>query len=115
MLKNEEYELFKENLSSNERFFAKLKRVAEQFAAIEYDESGFCLEEEETLQRHRRKLGLKVIEDLRHVFSDYKIELLEHKGLEEQVLKISFAKDEIKSELHIDYSENGSLSISQIS
>ncbi|MCD6258053.1 MAG: hypothetical protein J7J31_00460 [Helicobacteraceae bacterium] len=115
MLKNEDYELLKENLGNYQRIFEKLNSVANQFGTIEYDESGFCLEEEETLKRHWLKLGMKVIEGLHEVFSDYTIELLQHKGLDERVLKITFLRDDFKSELHIDYSENGTLSISQIS
>jgi len=115
MLKNEDYELLKENLSEYQRLFEKLNRVADQFAMIEYDESGFCFEEEEMLQRHWLKLSTKVIEGLHEVFSEYTIELLEHKGLDQRVLEIIFLRDDLKSELHIDYSENGALSISQIS
>jgi hypothetical protein len=115
MLKNEDYELLKQNLSNYQRFFEKLNRVADQFNAIEYDESGFCLEEEETLARHWFKLSMKVIDGLDEVFTEYTLELLKNTSLDERKLKIVFSIDELKSELHIDYSENGALSISQIS
>lgn len=115
MLNQQDYELLKENLGNYQRIFEKLNRVADQFHTIEYDESGFCLEEEETLKRHWLKLGMKIIEGLYKVFTEYTIELLKNKGMDERKLTIVFSKDESKSELHIDYSESGALSISQIS
>lgn len=115
MLNSKDYELLKENLVDSQGFFEKLKHVAEQFAKIEYDESGFCLEEEETLERHWLKLGTKIVESLHKVFTEYTIELLKNERLDERILKILLLQDEQRSELHIDYSEDGTLSISQIS
>jgi len=59
------YESAKTILSENERLFEKLANVAEEYNAIEFDESGFYDEAVARCERHYATLTRKIAEALR--------------------------------------------------
>ncbi|MBU1659034.1 hypothetical protein KKG72_08295 [bacterium] len=115
MLNKEDYEILKESFIDSQRLFDKLNRVSDQAKEIEYDESGLFLEDEETLERHWLKLSSKIVDVLSVSLKDYNIELLKNKSIEERKLTFNLVKGDESSKIYVDYSENGALSISQLS
>lgn len=115
MLQEEEYEALKNSFIESQRLFDKLNRVAKQYNEIEYDESGFSLEEEETLERHWLKLSSKIVDALAEQLQDFNIELKKNETLAVQKLQLKLTKEEDQSNIDVDYSEDGAISISQIS
>lgn len=115
MLNNEDYEVLKESLIDSQRLFNKLNNVANQASELEYDESGLFYEQEEILERHWLKLSSKIIDALGKSLDKHSLELLKNDSLENRELTINLVKEEETSKILIDYSEDGALSISQIS
>ena len=115
MINDEDYELLKENFIESERLFSKLNHVSNQFAELEMDESGMFIEEEEILERHWLTLSTKVVDSLSESLEGYNIELLENESLEERNLTLNLTKDDEASKVHVDYSQDGELNISQLS
>jgi len=113
MINEEDYEKVKSALFEVENLFVKLQRVTQQFNELEYDESGFCLEEEEILQRHWEKLSSKIVDAIAQKLEGYTLNLYKNENLAQQSLHIAFVQDTQESFLEIDYSESGALSISQ--
>ncbi len=115
MLNDEDYEIMKNNFIDSKRLFDKLNSVADQYTFIEHDESGFSIEDEETLNRHWVKLSSKIIDSLAEELSEYSIELLKNDSLDQRELQLKFIKDKDISNISVDYSQKDSLDISQVS
>ena len=82
---------------------------------MEFDESGLYQEDEEMYERHWLKLSSKIVDALNSSLDGYGIELLKNNSLESRELSFNLIKDEEVSKIKVDYSENDSLNISQIS
>jgi uncharacterized protein YdcH (DUF465 family) len=115
MLVEEDYEKLKASFVESQRLFDKLNRVANQADELEYDESGLYADEEETLKRHWLKLSSKIVDSLSESLDGYSIELKNMLALNSRELNINLIKDDITSEIKVDYSEDGAISIMQIS
>ena len=115
MLNENDYEILKSSFIDSQRLFDKLNNVANQANELEYDESGLFYEEEEILERHWLKLSSKIIDALSSSLESYSIELLKNDSLENRKLSINLRTDDEISKVSVDYSEDGALSISQIS
>ena len=115
MLLIEDYEILKNSFVESQRLFDKLNHVSAQAKELDYDESGLYQEEEERLERHWLKLSSKVVNQLSSSMPSYNIELLKNNSLEESKLKFNMSKDDVISKILVDYSEDGSLSITQLS
>ncbi|MFA6196375.1 MAG: hypothetical protein WC656_07000 [Sulfurimonas sp.] len=116
MLNENDYEVLKKSFVESQRLFDKLNRVANQAADINYDSLGLYLEEEETCKRHWLTLSSKIVDALSHSLDGYNIELLKNKDLELRELTLNLHKEEENSsQIKVDYSEDGSLSILQMS
>ena len=115
MLNEEKYELLKESLVLSQRLFSKLNLVASQAKEIDYDESGLYQDDEEMYKRHWLKLSSKIVDNISQSLPEYKIELLNNSSLEATQLVFNLVEEEIKSKISVDYSEDSSISINQIS
>ena len=115
MLIEEDYNVLKRSFIDSQRLFDKLNNVANQATELEYDESGLFYEEEEVLERHWLKLSSKIIDTLSESLNTYNIELLKNDSLENRKLTINLVKEDKSSKIVVDYSEDGALSISQVS
>ncbi|WP_294966918.1 hypothetical protein [Sulfurimonas sp.] len=115
MLNEDDYNVLKSSLIDSQRLFDKLNSVSNKANELDYDESGLYSDEEEILERHWLKLSSKIIDALGKSLEAYKIELLKNKSLETRKLSINLVKENEVSKIIVDYSEDASLSISQIS
>ena len=115
MLNTDDYEILKSSFVDSQRLFDKLNNVANSVENMEFDESGLYHDEEEMYERHWLKLSSKIVDALDSSLNGYTIELLKNNSLEQRELTFNFLKDDEKSKIKVDYSENGSLNITQIS
>ncbi len=115
MLIEEDYEKLKTSFVESQRLFDKLNRVSKQADELEYDESGLYAEDEDILKRHRLKLSSKIVDTLSESLDGYSIELKKMLELNSRELNLSLVKDNSISEIKVDYSEDGAISILQIS
>ncbi|PHQ65057.1 MAG: hypothetical protein COB99_06215 [Sulfurimonas sp.] len=115
MLTEEDYDVLKRSFIDSQRLFNKLNDVANQATELEYDESGLFYEEEEILDRHWLKLSSKIIDALGESLDAHNVELLKNDSLEKRELTINLVNEEASSKIVVDYSEDGALSISQVS
>ncbi len=115
MLNEEDYSTLKKSFIDSQRLFDKLNRVANQASELDYDESGLYTEEEEVYERHWLKLSSKIIDALSSSLDTYSVELLKNDTLQMRELTINLFKEDESSKIVVDYSEDGALSISQIS
>lgn len=115
MLNNEDYNSLKNSFIDSQRLFDKLNNVANQADELEFDESGMYAEEETTLQRHWLKLSAKIVDGLSQSLDGFSIELVDANALEQRHLEMNLIKDDINSKVSVDYSQDGEISISQIS
>ncbi len=115
MLNEEEYDLLKNSFIESQRLFDKLNRVANQFEEIEHDESGYSMDDEEVLDRHWLKLSSKIVDGLSSILNTHSIELLKNSRLDIRELTLTLKNEEETSKVVVDYSENGAVSITQIS
>ena len=115
MLIKEDYEKLKSSIIESQRLFDKLNRVANQADELVYDESGFYGEEEDTLKRHWLKLSSKIVDALSESLDGYAIELKKMQELNSRELNLNFVKEDSISEIKVDYSKDGAVSIFQIS
>ena len=115
MLKEEEYEILKTNFAESQRLFTKLLKVANSAAEIDYDESGLYQEEEETCERHWLILSSKIVDSLSESLDGFSIELLKNDSLESTELHFNLKNGEQMSKISVEYSQNDSISITQIS
>lgn len=115
MLNEENYNSLKSSFVQSQRLFDKLNRVANQYEEIEHDESGYSMEDEEMLQRHWLKLSSKIVDALGSSLEQHSIELLKNTRLDVRVLTLNLNSEDEISKIAIDYSEDGAISITQIS
>ena len=115
MLNEEKYEILKDSFIKSQRIFNKLGAVADKASNIDYDESGYYFDEEDVCERHWTKLSSIVIDDLAKSLDGDRIELLKNDRLEMKELVLNIYNDDIKSKIVVDYSDNNSLKIRQIS
>jgi uncharacterized protein YdcH (DUF465 family) len=115
MLVEEDYEKLKLSFIDSQRLFDKLNRVANQADELEYDESGLYAEEEDTLKRHWLKLSSKIVDALSTDLEGYSIELKNMLTINSRELNMTLIKQDSVSEIKVDYSEDGAISIIQIS
>lgn len=115
MLNEEDYSVLKNSFIDSQRLFNKLNDVANQACELDYDESGLFYEKEEILDRHWLTLSSKIIDALGNSLEDYSVELLKNDTLEKRELSINLLKEDESSKIVVDYSEDGAISISQIS
>jgi hypothetical protein len=112
------YDTIKEVFAENERLFTKLKKVADEYDAIDFDESGFYDEEVERCERHWNKLASKLVDALREGIEDAEINVL--KNSEPNIRSIRFdvvtensenEEEKVTTRLSVDYSVEGQISI----
>ena len=115
MLLEDDYEVLKSSFVESQRLFDKLNSVCTQAKELDYDESGLYQDEEERLERHWLKLSSKIVDALSTSLDSYRIELLKKSSLEDSELKFNLSKDDEISKILVDYSEDGALSITQLS
>ena len=115
MLNTDDYEMLKGSFLDSQRLFDKLNNVAKNVENMEFDESGLYQEEEEMYERHWLKLSSKITDALDSSLESYSIELLKNENLELRELTFNLIKENETSKIKVDYSEDGSLSIAQIS
>jgi uncharacterized protein YdcH (DUF465 family) len=115
MLIEDDYEKLKISFVDSQRLFDKLNRVANQADELDYDESGMYADEEETLRRHWLKLSAKIVDALGFSLDNYSIELKNMTQLHNRELNLKLLKDDSVSEIKVDYSEDGAISITQVS
>ncbi len=115
MLNEEEYDLLKNSFTESQRLFDKLNRVGNQYEEIEHDESGYSMDDEEVLDRHWLKLSSKIVDELGTSLNTHSIELLKNSRLDIRELTLTLKNEEETSKVVVDYSEDGAISITQIS
>jgi hypothetical protein len=115
MLIEEDYDKLKISFVDSQRLFDKLNNVANQADELDYDESGMYVDEEETLQRHWLKLSAKIVDALGSSLDEHSIELKSMTQLHNRELNLKLIKDDSASEIKVDYSEDGAISITQVS
>jgi len=115
MLNTDDYEILKDSFVDSQRLFNKLNVVANNVANMEFDESGLYQEEEEMYERHWLKLSSKVVDALDSSLDGYGIELLKNDSLESKELSFNLIKNGETSKIKVDYSEDDSLNIIQVS
>ncbi len=115
MLNESDYEILKSSFVDSQRLFDKLNRVANQANELEYDESGLYSDDEEVYERHWLKLSSKIIDALSNSLDTHSVELLKNSKLDIRELTINLIKDDESSRVVVDYSEDGAISISQVS
>ena len=115
MLNEIDYESLKSSFINSQQLFDKLNRVANQASKLEYDESGLYAEEEEIYERHWLTLSKKIIDALSDSLKEYNVELIKNDGLEIRELTINLLSEDESSRVVVDYSEDGAISITQIS
>ncbi|MDX1294629.1 MAG: hypothetical protein R3302_00075 [Sulfurimonadaceae bacterium] len=109
------YDTIKTIFSENERLFTKLKKVADEYDDIDFDESGFYDEEVERCERHWNKLANKLLDALREGVEDAEINVLKNK--EPNIRSIRFdivtenEEEKETTRLSVDYSVAGQIGI----
>ena len=114
MINEDDYELMKSSFIDSHRLFEKLNTVANNVENMDFDESGLYHDDEEMYERHWLKLCSKIIDALDISLDGYSIELIKNDSLELRELTINLIKDDEKSRIKVDYSDNDSLNIIQI-
>ncbi len=106
------FEQVKELLVENERLFAKLRRTAEQYKSIDFDESGLYDDEEETALRHWDKLSSKIAFNLNDNIEDCTVTRFGVNSPEEYGVNFEISNEEASQKIHVSYLNEGELSIS---
>jgi hypothetical protein len=115
MLDTNDYELLRNCFVKSERLFSKLKTVIYNASNIEYDGVGFYIEEEEMYERHRTTLSSKITFELLESMDGYAIKLQQNSDLSLPELIFCLQKDDVESVIKVDFSEEDSLNIAQLS
>ncbi|DAB30165.1 MAG TPA: hypothetical protein CFH84_05520 [Sulfurimonas sp. UBA12504] len=115
MLNTNDYELLKENFIASQALFMKLRSVVYHASNIEYDGVGFYVDEEKMYKRHREKLRLKIFQSISAALTLYDIKLLENKDDASYTLTLMLSFRDIQSLLRIDFTEENTLDIIQLS
>jgi hypothetical protein len=115
MINEDDYEVMKSSFIESQRLFNKLNIVATNVENMDFDESGLYQDEEEMYERHWLKLSSKIVDALNKALETYSIELLKNDSLNQRELTFNLIKDNEKSKIKVDYSDENSLNIIQIS
>jgi len=115
MLQTNDYELLKKSFIDSQILFIKLRAAICNSSNIEYDGTGMYAEEEERYERHQAILRSKITLELSSVLEDYAIELQKNSELLLNELTFDLQKDGVKSVVKVDFSEEESLNIMQLS
>jgi hypothetical protein len=115
MLEVNDYELLKKSFIDSQRLFSKLRTVIYNASNIEYDGTGMYSDEEELYERHRATLSSKILLELSGALDEYKIELKSNSDLSLKELTFNLQKDDVCSVIKVDFSEEDSLNILQLS
>jgi hypothetical protein len=112
------YETIKTVFAENERLFTKLKKVADEYDAIDFDESGFYDEEVERCERHWNKLAGKLLETLRASIEEAEINVLKNKepnmrSIRFDIVTVNDEEERETTRLSVDYAIEGQISIHQ--
>ena len=110
-LDQELFEQLKTLLVENERLFSKLRRTAEQYKNIDFDESGLYDEDEETAIRHWDKLSSKIAHNLNENIEDYSVIRLKINSPEEYSVSFEISNEEESHQIAVSYLNEGELSI----
>lgn len=116
-MNDETYETIKTTLAEEEQLFAKLHRVAREYDAIDFDESGFYDEEVERCERHWNTLATKIADALRTRLGDAEVRLLKNPEPNLCTLRFDITTTEEtgteRSRLSVDYATEGQIAISR--
>ncbi len=116
-MNDETYDTVKSILAENERLFMKLQRVAEEYDAIEFDESGFYIEKEQRCERHWETLARKVAEALQEGVEGIDIRVLKNSAPNIRSVSFDITAGEgdarETTRLSVDYAAEGSLAITR--
>lgn len=115
MLDTNDYELLKESFIASQRLFTKLRVVIENANNIEYDESGFYFDEEKMYARHKAKLSSKIFDELCLALDTYIIEIVSSDDISLRELTFNLNKNNSVSTIKVDFSQEDSLNIIQLS
>lgn len=115
MLHQDDYEFLKEILLSQERLFSKLDMVTREYEDSFLLEANFYHEEEDKFMRRYKILTTKIVDALADALKVYTIELKRNRVLEERILHLRLLQEENITEITINYTKEGSLSIAQLS
>jgi hypothetical protein len=115
MLDTNDYELLKESFIDSQGLFTKLRTVIYNASNIEYDGTGMYADEEEMYTRHRGTLSSKIILKLSSALDEHTIKLQTNNDLSLNELILNLQKNDVNSVIKVDFSEEGSLNILQLS
>ena len=115
MINEDDYKVLKSSFVDSQRLFDKLNTVANNVEKMEFDESGLYHEDEEMYERHWLKLSSKIVDALDESLDGYNIELVKNDNLEMRELTFNLIKEDEKSRIKVDYSDNEELNIIQVS
>ncbi len=110
------YDTIKNTLAENERLFTKLVKVAQEYDAIDFDESGFYDEEVARCERHWNKLATKMADALSEALEDAEVKVLKNEAPNIRVLKLDVTSvndndEKETTRLSVDYGVEGQISI----
>ncbi len=110
---NEElFEQLTSLLIENERLFSKLRRTAEQYKNIDFDESGLYDDEEEAALRHWNILSSKIAQHLNDNVEDYTVRRFKIDSPEYYSVSFEISNEEESHKIAVSYLNEGELSIS---
>jgi hypothetical protein len=111
------YEAIKAIFAENERLFTKLLKVAREYDAIDFDESGFYEEDVARCERHWKTLASKVADALREGVENAEVRLLQNPEPNTRILRFDITtKGEEGAEttrLNVEYATEGELAITR--
>jgi hypothetical protein len=113
----ETYETVKTIFAEHERLFTKLLKVAREYDAIDFDESGLYEEDAERCERHWNTLASKLAGALREALEETDVKVLQNP--EPNICTIRFdittpgEEGEETSRLRVDYATEGQLSVAR--
>ena len=111
-IEEELFEQLKSLLIENERLFSKLRRTAEQYKSIDFDESGLYDDDEETALRHWDKLSSKIAQHLNENIEEYTVTRLKIDSPEYYSVSFEISNEEESHKIAVSYLNEGELSIS---
>lgn len=115
MLQTNDYEIVKENLISSQRLFEKLRTVIYNASNLDYDGNGFYGEQEKVHERHKKILSLKILDALSIALEAFTVNLIDQKNASLYELLFDIKSDITNSLIKVDFSEENSLNIVQLS
>jgi hypothetical protein len=111
------YETVKSVLAENERLFGKLLKVAREYDAIDFDESGLYEAEVARCERHWNTLASKVRDALGDALETAKVRLMKNETTAVRSLRLEIAEPEaetiVTTLLQVDYANEGEIAISR--